>query len=79
MTYPKLLGSSVDPEKIALTVKGILLTLIPVIVLIAAGLKVTLDPSDLESFVNTLFGVFTLFLTLYGLGRKIWIALKTKS
>lgn len=71
-----ILGSSQDPEQLALTVKGVLLTLIPVVVLIAAGLHVTLDPNDLASFVNTLLGVVTTCITLFGIGRKIVTAFK---
>jgi len=71
-----LLGSSQDVNSVALTVKGILLTLIPLIVMLTAGLNITLNPDDLIAFVNTLFGIFTLGITLYGLGRKIWKALK---
>jgi uncharacterized membrane protein len=67
----KTLGSSANPEKLALTIKGALLTLIPVIVLVAGGLNITLNPDDLVAFVNTLFGIFTLGMTAYGLIRKI--------
>ncbi len=67
----KYLGSSANPEKLALTIKGALLTLIPVIVLVAGGLNITLNPDDLVAFVNTLFGMFTLGMTAYGLIRKI--------
>lgn len=78
MAIPKILGSSTNPEQLALTIKGILLTCIPVIVLILGGLKVTVDPSDLESTVNTLFGIFTLGVTLVGLVRKIYVAIKMR-
>lgn len=67
----KYLGSSANPEKLALTIKGALLTLIPVIVSVAGGLNITLNPDDLVAFVNTLFGMFTLGMTAYGLIRKI--------
>jgi hypothetical protein len=68
--YP-ILGSSANPEEVALTVKGALLTLIPVIVMVFAGFNITLNPDDLMAFVNTLFGIFTACITLYGIGRKI--------
>ncbi len=73
--YP-VLGSSSDPEQVALTIKGILLTLIPVVVMVAGGLNVTLNPDDLVAFVNTLFGIFTLGLTAWGLIRKIYYKAK---
>lgn len=72
----KIIGSSQDPEKIALTIRGAVLTLIPIIIMVAGGLNVTLNPEDLIAFVNTLFGIVTLGITLYGLGRKIVNAFK---
>jgi len=69
----KYLGSSQNPEQLALTVKGVLLTIIPVAIMILGSLNITLNPEDAVSFVNTLFGIFTTCLTLYGLGRKIYI------
>lgn len=68
--YP-ILGSSANPEEVALTIRGTLLTLIPVIVMVLAGFNITLNPDDLMAFVNTLFGIFTACITLYGIGRKI--------
>lgn len=68
--YP-VLGSSVNPEEVMLTIKGVLLTLIPVVVMIVGGFGITLNPDDLMAFVNTLFGIFTSCITLYGIGRKI--------
>lgn len=76
--YPPFVGSSVDPNQLALTIKGGLMTLIPVAILIAASLKVTLDASDLASTVDTLFGIFTLGVTFYGLARKIFYAIKNR-
>ena len=67
----RLLGSSQNVEKLSLTIKGILLTLIPVVIMIAGGLNVTLSATELTSFVNTLFGIATSCIALYGLGRKI--------
>lgn len=72
----KYLGSSQDPEQLALSVKGILLTLVPVVVALLAGFSITLDPNDLLAFINTLFGIITAGITLFGLGRKIWYKVK---
>lgn len=72
----RLLGSSVNPTELSLTIKGILLTLIPVVIMIAAGLGFTLNTDDLTSFVNTLFAISTSCITLWGLGRKIYYQFK---
>ena len=68
--YP-ILGSSADSDKISLTIKGALLTLIPIVVMVAGGFGVTLNPELLGQFINTLFMVVTSVTTLLGLGRKI--------
>ena len=70
------LGSSQDPNKLSLSVTGGLLTLVPLIVMIAGGFNITLDPDILAEFINTLLGIVTLGITLYGLGRKIIWAFK---
>lgn len=72
----KILGSSQNPEQLALTIKGALLTLIPVVVMLVGGFGITLNPEDLVAFTNTLFGIITAGVTLYGLGRKIYNAIK---
>ena len=66
-----ILGSSQNVDSLALTVKGVLLTIIPIAVMVAGGLNITLNPDDLIAFVNTLFGIFTLGVTLVGLVRKV--------
>ena len=50
MKYPKLLGSSVDANRLALTVKGILVGLIPVIVVLAKAKGFDLNPGSVSIF-----------------------------
>jgi len=76
MKYGKLLGSSSNPEQLALTVKGFALTLIPVVVAIATGFGFTLNSEDLVAFVNTLFLIATSCITAFGLARKIYWTVK---
>jgi len=76
MKYHKLLGSSVDANKLALTVKGLLVGIVPVVVLIASQFKVDLTPNELTEIINVLFIVVSSGITAYGLGRKIAMKFK---
>lgn len=70
--YP-LLGSSADPEKIALSVKGYALAVIPVIVMIAGFAGVDLTQNELTELLNAVLGVVSSICIVYGLGRKIYL------
>lgn len=79
--YP-MLGSSVDPEKLSLTIKGILLGVTPLVLLIAGSLKVDIGPEQWQNFVELLWqwsNQITLAvstgMTVFGLIRKglIWL------
>jgi len=82
MTIPKFLTSSVDAEKLALTIKGILIGLIPVIMMIANLSNVNLGQEDLTAVVDAIIALIQGFLTLcslvmiaYGAIRKIRVKL----
>lgn len=68
---PRLLGSSVDPNKVALTVKGLLTGLIPVIIIIAKGFSIQLDESTLVTLIELISGIVAGVMVVYGLGRKV--------
>lgn len=52
MRYPKLLGSSVDPEKLALTVKGLLGGVATLILFYAKVKGVALTDGELQNIIN---------------------------
>ena len=62
MKYPKLLGSSVDPKKLALTWKGIVLgvltTASTVILPLAPILGWNISPDDFNNLTNGVGGFF---------------------
>lgn len=64
--------SSENPEKFSLTLKGTLLTAIPVIIMIADNLHFTLNAGKLEEMSITIVSICTGVITLYGLGRKLY-------
>lgn len=82
----KLLVSSINPEKLSLTVKGILLGIIPVILIVAGIFNLNVSEGDLTSVVNAVVQVIvavgaaaSAILTLIGAIRKVIVGIKKKS
>lgn len=85
LKHPKLLGSSVDPAKLSLTIKGILLGIVAVVtpLLIAAGYDVaSVDLNGLvEAIINGVQAIVlavSALMTVWGAIRKAYYALKNK-
>lgn len=83
MTIPKILSSSADSTRLSLTIKGLLIGVIPVVLVVAPTLGLNLEEGTLKEFVNALdqvfvalFGLLAAVTTLYGLGRKIVVGLR---
>jgi hypothetical protein len=73
----KFLESSVDPSKLSLTVKGLLLSLLPVFLVLTGMTEETIQPI-IDVIVQAVFLVTALvstFQILYGLIRKIYVGL----
>ena len=70
--YP-LLGSSADPEKLALSIKGFLLMLVPVITSVVAMFGLEVLQADLVGLIEQLFVIVGGVMTLIGLGRKFYL------
>lgn len=76
--------SSKDPAKLALTVRGLLITLIPGAVIGLQLIGVTdVDSAALQAIVDTVeqaivygFGVVAAGMTLWGLSRKVFISVR---
>lgn len=66
----KLLGSSVNPEKLSLTIKGVLLGLVPVILIFGGG---RINEIELIALIEAIAMCVASVMVLYGLGRKIWV------
>jgi len=65
-----ILGSSVDPNKISLTIKSTGLILVPVVVLIARSFGLEVVDTDLVQVVNALSGMVGMGGVIYGVYRK---------
>ena len=65
-----ILGSSVDPNKISLTIKSTGLILVPVVVLIARSFGFEVVDTDLVQVVNALSGMVGMGGVIYGVYRK---------
>lgn len=76
--------SSVDPEKLSLTVKGLLTGFIPVILMLTRG-SLDIDASDLTMLVDQIIMVIqsgaafaAAIMVAYGSLRKVWVAIVKK-
>ena len=79
MTYPKYLGSSVDPQRLSTTIKG----LIPFLAILATALKLDITEVELSNVgdlavvaILSVSGAVSGLTALYGAVRKIVIRLK---
>ena len=70
--YNKLIASSVDPEKISLTIRGILRLLIPVAMSLAPFLSV--NPDDLTAMFESFEGLLNSVDTLIAAGLGVYAA-----
>lgn len=78
MTYPKILQSSVDANSLSLTVKGILIALIPAIIIVARYMGYTVSSDSLLALAQDL-GIFvSALVTALGLVRKLAVYLGYK-
>jgi len=72
--YHKLLGSSVDPYKLSMTIRGVLRILIPVAMSLAPFLSV--DPQDLTDLFNSVDGLINSVDTLIAAGLGVWAGIE---
>lgn len=76
--------SSADPKKLAMTVRGLLVGVVPVVLFILQVLGITtVNPGDLQLVIDVVVEItqlaFTLIavcMTLYGLLRKIILTIR---
>ena len=66
------LGSSVNPENISLTFKGIALALVPLLIIILKGFDITVAESDLISLIESITAVIAGVMVVFGLFRKLF-------
>lgn len=83
MTLPKWLQSSEDEAKLALTVKGVLTTIVPVILIISNAKGWHITQSSLDAVIDAILNVLAVLgtvigaiVTLIGAVRKVVYAYK---
>jgi hypothetical protein len=67
-----LVTSSSDPTQVALTVKGIITAIVPVLAVFIHAPNLSTLPDDIYSAVVAVFAVFSAAITAYGLIRKLF-------
>jgi len=68
--YP-MLGSSVDPESLSLTVKSLGIALIPVILALCRLFDLSLVENDIIQVINALATVISMIGVVWGVYRKV--------
>ena len=68
--------SSNGSGDLSLTIKSLLLGIIPILVTVGKMHGYSFAESDLVGLVDNLFAVLALVGVIIGLGRKIWFAIK---
>ncbi len=66
-----VLGSSVDPQKLALSVKGVLLGLVPILVIIFTNVGLDVSSGELTEIVNAIVACVSAVAIIVGVVRKI--------
>jgi len=71
----KILQSSANPEKLALTVKGILTALIPILIFVFAAFGLNIGSEELTNGIGQLTAIISGAMILWGLVRKfiLWV------
>ena len=72
----EILRSSANGQNLSLTVKGILVALIPIITTLAGKLGVVIAQGELATIIEGIVGVIASIMIVYGAGRKIYIRKK---
>ena len=73
------LSSSADPSRLSLTIKGLLLALVPFIAAALEYYGVALKEVDLIELINVVVGAVSAGMVAWGGGRKAWVAFKNRS
>ena len=71
-----MLGSSVDPNKVSLTIKGLAVGLVPVAILITSQLGIELSQTELMEVVTQVGVAISSVMVAFGGFRKIYYRFK---
>ena len=71
-----LVKSSENPEKMAMTAKGIIISFVPVLIALLKTMNVDLTATEVGYWVNYITTSFGLALLAIGMGRKLYNTFK---
>lgn len=69
--YPQL-GSSANPEKVAMTFRGVALALLPLIIMVAKGFSLDLSESEIVEVIEAVTLAISSVMIVFGLVRKVY-------
>ena len=75
MQNNKWYQSSTGSQNIALTIKGALLAIVPILIAILSSQGYTITENDIVEIINSLFTTISAIALFLGLGRKLYYAL----
>jgi hypothetical protein len=70
--YPKVLGSSIDPYKLSLTIKGFLTAIIPLILVLAPMFKWSVTADDFDNLTKGIEAIIVAGTALFAAGQILW-------
>lgn len=74
-TNNKWYQSSTGSENMALTIKGALLAIVPILIAVLSSQGYTLTENDVVEVINTGFTAVSAVMVFFGLARKMYYAL----
>lgn len=76
MNEKKWWESSSGDGSLALTLKGALIAIVPVVIALLGTQGINVDENATVEFINVVFTIIASFTVLIGLGRKIYLSFK---
>lgn len=72
------LGSSANPEELSMTVKGLLVSLVPLLMVVLKATGVDIDESTVLEVINQFTTALAAVLVGFGAARKFYFYVKNK-
>lgn len=72
----KFLQSSANPQELSLTVRGILVSLVAVIIMVLQVLNIPFSEAQLMELIQQITALLSVMMVAFGLARKIWYSFK---
>ena len=73
----KLIQSSANENRLALTIKGVLTGLVPILVIVASTMGLNIGSEEISEVIAQITAIIAGAMTLYGMGRKLYYLIKS--